>query len=193
MLYRTMKAFLISLYSLVVLLTLPSSSAFAVGVTDAASSTVSGLDGSNLERRAVSSSSSSAQSRTLSSSNSTFAQDSDHVSAVKNAYRTLWSFVCPLLSLTIMAWAFRKNTRRVCICCGDVDVPDEIIVPSNEEEDSVVGDASTDIELQHVESMRSRDWTDCGAESLVETPLDKSYQWSDADTDPITGFVVMKD
>jgi len=62
------------------------------------------------------------------------------------------SFVFPVISLSIMAWAARKH--RLIVCCGEDElIPDEIVVPNDDhddpsDDDSVVGDRATDIEMQ---------------------------------------------
>jgi len=73
-----------------------------------------------------------------------------------------WSFVVPVLSISIMAWAFRKT--KVILCCVDEhEIPDEIVVPIDDDDDcdvnncrhrrdcdSVVGERNNpnDIEMQ---------------------------------------------
>lgn len=119
---------------------------------------------------------------------------SGYVSAF-HIYHTMWSFVCPLLSLSIMAWAVRRTSKRRYVCCGDVEdtVPGEIIVV--EDDHSVAGDCSTDVELMPVSTTRSHEWTDCGADPLADTPKHGSYDWTSSDDDSIhvTTFVRMKE
>jgi hypothetical protein len=110
------------------------------------------------------------------------------------SYFTMWSFVCPLLSLSIMAWAVRRTSKRRYVCCGDIEdaVPGEIIVV--EDDHSVAGDCSTDVELMPVSTIRSHEWTDCGAEPIADVPKHGSYDWtSDDDSIHVTPFVRMKE
>jgi hypothetical protein len=119
--------------------------------------------------------------------------NSGYVSA-SHIYHTMWSFVCPLLSLSIMAWAVRRTSRRRFVCCGDVKdtVPGEIIVV--EDDHSVAGDCSTDVELMPVSTNQSHEWTDCGADPMADTPTHGSYDWtSDDDSIHVTTFVRMKE
>jgi hypothetical protein len=110
-------------------------------------------------------------------------------------YHTMWSFLCPLLSLSIMAWAVRRTTKRRYVCCGAVEdtVPGEIIVV--EDDHSVAaGDCSTDVELMPVSTNRSHEWTDCGADAMADMPKHGSYDWtSDDDSIHVTTFVRMKE
>ena len=94
-------------------------------------------------------------------------------------YHTMWAFVCPVLSVSLMAWAFRRSANRRCVCCGEMDdvVPGEIVIV-NKEADSVIGDRSTDVELMPVSTMRSRSWTDCGADPVADIPVKESFDWS---------------
>ena len=118
---------------------------------------------------------------------------SGYVSA-SHIYHTMWSFVCPLLSLSIMAWAVRRTSKRRYVCCGDIEdtVPGEIIVV--EDDHSVAGDCSTDVELIPVATKRSYEWTDCGADPMADTPKHGSYDWtSDDDSIHVTTFVRMKE
>jgi hypothetical protein len=109
-------------------------------------------------------------------------------------FRTLWSFVCPVLSLSIMAWAFNRTTKRKCVCCGNLGdtVPGEITVVNDDH--SVVGDASTDVELMPVATLRSRDWTECSADPAADLPVQESYDWTTSDDESIhvTTFFRMK-
>jgi hypothetical protein len=119
--------------------------------------------------------------------------NSGYVSA-SHIYHTMWSFVCPLLSLSIMAWAVRRTSKRRYVCCGDLEdtVPGEIIVV--EDDHSVAGDCSTDVELMPVSTNRSHEWTDCGADPMADTPTHGSYDWtSDDDSIHVTTFVRMKE
>jgi hypothetical protein len=119
--------------------------------------------------------------------------NSGYVTA-SHIYHTMWSFVCPLLSLSIMAWAVRRTSKRRYVCCGDVEdtVPGEIIVV--EDDHSVAGDCSTDVELMPVSTNRSHEWTDCGADPMADTPKHGSYDWtSDDDSIHMTTFVRMKE
>lgn len=50
-----------------------------------------------------------------------------------------FAFVVPILSVSIMAWAVRKH--KLCLCCGDDEIPDEIVVPRGD--DSILGGEST--------------------------------------------------
>jgi hypothetical protein len=114
--------------------------------------------------------------------------------SASHVYHTLWSFVCPLLSLSIMAWAVRRTTKRRYVCCGDVEdtVPGEIIVV--EDDHSVCGDCSTDVELMPVSTNRSHGWADCGADPMANTPQLGSYDWnSDDDSIHVTTFVRMEE
>ena len=80
-----------------------------------------------------------------------------------------WSFVFPLLSVSFVAWAVRKNTKRCIVCCVDTasgceeaivkgDIPDEIVFQNKQgvedngghDNGSVVGDKDDDIELRPV-------------------------------------------
>jgi hypothetical protein len=108
-----------------------------------------------------------------------------------SVYHTMWSFVCPLLSVSIMAWAVNRTTRKY-VCCGDVHdtVPGEITVVNDDH--SVVGDSSTDFELMPVSTLRSHEWTDCGADPKADIPNKESYDWN-SDDDSITQFVRMKE
>jgi hypothetical protein len=114
--------------------------------------------------------------------------------SASHVYHTLWSFVCPLLSLSIMAWAVRRTTKRRYVCCGDVEdtIPGEIIVV--EDDHSVAGDCSTDVELMPVWTNRSHEWADCGADPMADTPQLGSYDWnSDDDSIHVTTFVRMQE
>ncbi len=118
---------------------------------------------------------------------------SGYVSA-SHIYHIMWSFVCPLLSLSIMAWAVRRTSKRRYVCCGDVEdtIPGEIIVVEGDH--SVAGDCSTDVELMPVSTNRSHEWTDCGADPMADTPTHGSYdRTSDDDSIHVTTFVRMKE
>jgi hypothetical protein len=114
--------------------------------------------------------------------------------SASSIYHTMVSFVCPILSLYIMAWAVRRTTKRKYVCCGDLEdtVPGDIMLVEDDHS-VIVGDCSTDVELMPVSTKRSHEWTDCGAEPMADIPIQDGYDWvSDDDSIQGTQFVRMK-
>ena len=101
-----------------------------------------------------------------------------------------WSFLFPLLAVSAVAWTFRKSSRRcLCIIPTDSTIPEDIIVDRacNMEDDSVVGDRGTDVELVPVHTLRSHDWTELGPDPM------KGINYVDFYSEAIADFVAMED
>lgn len=81
-------------------------------------------------------------------------------------------------------------------------VPDEIVLNHDHwEEDSVVGDRDTDVELTPVQTLRSHDWSELGSNPLRGAPsrsesdyfYGSSAVMSENYGEPVADFAAMKD
>lgn len=78
--------------------------------------------------------------------------------------------------------------------------PDEIMIDQcyhrhwkEKEEDSVVGDRDTDVELVPVYTQRSHDWTELGVDPIMDIPRTESAYLNNEYSEAITDFVKISD
>eukprot|EP00977_Amphora_coffeiformis_P010139 scaffold2363_cov159-Amphora_coffeaeformis.AAC.1 len=107
-----------------------------------------------------------------------------------------WSLLLPLLAVSALAWTFRKSSRRcLCMIPTDATIPEEIIIDPRcvthpvEEDDSVVGDRDTDVELVPVHTLRSHDWSELGQDPIQG----RSDYYTDFYSEAMADFVAMED
>lgn len=113
----------------------------------------------------------------------------------KPAFFFRWSLLIPLIAVSAVAWTFRKSTRRcLCVFPEDSSIPQEITIDRDytNDEDSIVGDRDTDVELVPVFTMRSHDWSELGKDPTGYVPRTKSDYIHDY-SEPLSDFVTMQD